>query len=281
MTVFNPIFRLSEADINKALSQGFLVIAGVCPEDELTRLRGDYDRLFAEKRGKEKGFYHDLAGTDKEGERPTLPHVLAPDEHIPWVKKSRFVQNCEDIARQVLQKDEPAVFRNSHAILKPARYGSPTPWHQDKAYWGYGSKRQEINFWMPLEDASEESGCLWYIPSAHEIEGQDGFDVLEHQPINKDPLMNGLELSSKGRSAVNFDHAVPAETPAGGVVIHFPHTLHYAGPNKTNLDRKAFIIDCGYPEMPIHEAKEYPWSLQQKNLKVEMERKTTKKNLKN
>jgi ectoine hydroxylase-related dioxygenase (phytanoyl-CoA dioxygenase family) len=172
-----------------------------------------------------------------------------------------------------LQKDEPAVLKESHAILKPGSYGSPTPWHQDKAYWGYGNKRQKINLWMPLEDASAESGCLWYIPSAHEIAGQDGFDVLEHQPINNDPLMNGLELSPKGEGAVNFDDAVPAETPAGGVVIHFPHTLHYAGPNKTDSDRRAFIIACGYPAIPIHEQKEYPWQLQQKNLKMETERK--------
>ncbi len=71
-------------------------------------------------------------------------------------------------------------------------------------------------------------------------------------------------------NAVNLDDAVPAETPTGGVVIHFPHTLHYAGPNKTDIDRRAFIICCGYPAIPIHEPKEYPWQMEKRTRRMEL-----------
>ncbi len=269
MNLPNQTIQLSDADINKALDQGFLVIPDVCPKDELTRLQNDYDRIFAEQRGKDEGRYFDLGGTDEDSKQRNLPQILSPIDYIPWLKESQYVRNCEAIAQQVLQKEEPSVLSASHAILKPGQHGSTTPWHQDKAYWGYGTTPQRVNFWMPLENASVEGGCLWYIPSACDIKGQDGFDVLEHQPINNDPRIHGLELTEKGASAVHLEEAVPAETPAGGVVIHFPYTLHYAGPNKTDIDRRAFIISCGYPDIPIHEVKQYPWQLRQKTLRME------------
>lgn len=262
-------FRLSDDEVSKALEQGFLVIPDVCPANELKRLQEDYDRIFAEQRGKDEGKFFDLAGTDEESSERSLPQILSPIDYIPWLKESEYVRNCEAIAQQVLQEDEQAVLKASHAILKPALHGSTTPWHQDKAYWGYGIKPRMVNFWMPLEDATIEGGCLWYIPSSYGIEGQDGFDVLEHQPINNDPRIHGLELTEKGASAVNLDDAVPAKTPAGGVVIHFPYSLHYAGPNKTDVDRRAFIISCGYPGIPIHEVQQYPWQLRQKTLRAE------------
>jgi hypothetical protein len=275
MTLANPAFFLSDADITKALSQGFLVILDVCPCDELIRLQNDYDQIFAEQRGKDEGRYFDLGGTDEDSTQRNLPQILSPVDYIPWLKESQYIRNCEAITKQVLQRKEPADFQSSHAILKPGQYGSTTPWHQDKAYWGYGSKPQRVNFWMPLEDASIEGGCLWYIPSACGIAGQDGLDVLEHQPINNDPRIHGLELTQRGMNAVNLEEAFPAKTPAGGVVIHFPYTLHYAGPNKTDIDRRAFIISCGYPDIPIHEVKQYPWQLRQKTLRMERAEKNT------
>jgi hypothetical protein len=51
MTSPNPDFQLSDSDLAKAHNQGFLVIPDVCPENELSRLEDDYDRLFAEERG--------------------------------------------------------------------------------------------------------------------------------------------------------------------------------------------------------------------------------------
>ncbi|MBL4574680.1 MAG: phytanoyl-CoA dioxygenase family protein [Opitutaceae bacterium] len=269
MTLPLSSFTLSDADITKALSQGFLVIPDVCPKDELTRLQDEYDQLFAEQRGKEEGLFFDLGGTDEDSKQRSLPQLLNPTKYMPWLTESQYMKNCESITQQVLQKKEPAAFQSSHAILKPGKYGNTTPWHQDKSYWGYGSKRQKVNFRMPLEDATVEGGCLWYIPSSYGIEGQDGLDVLEHQPINNDPRIHGLELTQKGMGAVKIEEAVPAETPAGGVVIHFPYSLHYAGPNKTDIDRRAFIISCGYPEIPIHEEKRYPWQLRQKTLRME------------
>ncbi len=250
---------LTQDEIEFANTNGFLVVEGVCPQHELDRIAEDYDFIFSTEWGKEEGRYFDLGGTDEDGKQRGLPQILGPTEYMSWLVDSEYFKNLASIAQQILQREEEADFHGSHAILKPAGYGLTTPWHQDKSYWGYGSEHHKANYWMPLEDATIESGCLHYIPGSHVHPGQDGYDVVEHQSINNDPRIHGMEVTEKGASAFDMDSAVAAPVKAGGVVIHFPRSMHYAGPNLTDHDRRALVCGFGYPSDFIHESKSYPW----------------------
>ena len=130
------IFPLSSSDIEKALSDGYLVIEDVCPADELARIAEDYDYLFANEWGKEEGRYFDLGGTDEDGKQRGLPQILGPTEYMTSLTDSVYFKRLASIAQQLYKCDEASSFQGSHAILKPAGYGLTTPWHQDKSYWG-------------------------------------------------------------------------------------------------------------------------------------------------
>ena len=67
--------------------------------------------------------------------------------------------------------------------------------HQDQAYHDPAMAYKGVNFWMPLDDATVESGCLQFIPGSHKL------DVLPHHSINRDPRIHGLEVDDPEKYA--------------------------------------------------------------------------------
>lgn len=81
--------------------------------------------------GRENGEQFDLAGTDEEGRPANLPQILTPSRYDPEILKGSFFEMAMALARQLLGPD--ARFTGEHALMKPAKAGSPTPWHQHEA----------------------------------------------------------------------------------------------------------------------------------------------------
>lgn len=52
------------------------------------------------------------------------------------------------------------------AILKPPQIGGRVNVHQDSTYL-YGEPDTLLGFWIPLQDATINNGCLWGLPGSH------------------------------------------------------------------------------------------------------------------
>ena len=100
-----------------------------------------------------------------------------------------------------------------HMILKPARYGCETPWHQDEAYWNPEDILNSLSVWLPLDPATEESGCMQFIP------GSNKQGVRWHRHIDNNPLIHGLMTDD-----VDPSEAISCPIPAGGATFHSPRT---------------------------------------------------------
>ena len=50
-------------------------------------------------------------------------------------------------------------------LCKPPRVGSAKPPHQDSAYWTNIDPPNLVICWMALDDATEENGCMRFIPA--------------------------------------------------------------------------------------------------------------------
>ncbi len=150
----------------------------------------------------------DLAGTDDDV-RPTLPQILRPSRYAPELLDTQYLQNARKIARQILGS-EMLPGNGEHMILKPPGIGAMTPWHQDQAYHDPNTISRGINFWMPLDDASEASGCLHFVPGSHRM------DVLPHHSIGHDPRIHGLEVDEPERWS---EKGVVCPVPAGGATL--------------------------------------------------------------
>lgn len=228
---------------------GFIAITEpIATPDELVWMRESYDRIFSVRAGRESGDQFDLGGSDEDGKEAALPQILNPAKYAPELADAPCVAVARNILQQLLGPE--AGLGVAHAILKPAGVGAPTPWHQDEAYWDPNHQYKSVSVWMPLQPATLENGCLWFVPGSHE------WEVLEHQPIGGDVRVHGLELV---KTAVT-ETGVACPLPAGGITIHRNRTAHYAGPNHTDQPRRALIMMGGLESRPYPSERSFPWN---------------------
>jgi ectoine hydroxylase-related dioxygenase (phytanoyl-CoA dioxygenase family) len=120
---------------------------------------------------------------------------------------------------------------HDQALVKPP-YGNHTAFHMDNPFWSFHSKHA-ISIWVPLDDATLENGCLWYLPGTHKLAtyesvgiGENLGDIFKHYPEWK-------KIAAK-----------PAVAKAGSAVFHNGLLAHGAGVNMTPRHRRA--MTCAY-----------------------------------
>ena len=239
---------LSPAQIASFHEQGFLTLPEISPPEEVTSLKSIFERLFAQRAGRNEGAHFDMVTHDEDDAAPKLTQIIKPANFAPELLATQFRENGLAVARQLLGSNVVQV--SEHAILKPAGYGAATPWHQDEAFREAEFEYEQLSIWMPLQEATLENGCMQYVPGTHLI------GVLDHRSPGDDPRVHALECAG------DFNHAdaVPCPLPAGGAAIHHGRTLHYAGPNQTQTSRYAYVLMFEAPPKPVSKARDFHWN---------------------
>jgi len=240
-------FLLAPDAISRFWEDGFIVLPRICPGSELDWLCNVYDRLFAQRAGWNKGDFFDFAGPDTPEHEPVLPQLLEPSQYEPSLKNMVLRANAHAIARQLLGPSAKLVFE--HAMLKPARIGAATPWHQDAAFFPAFTDYESIAVWVPLQPVDASNGCLQFMPGSHKS------GVLPHRRINDDPRVHGLELCE-----TCIGEPVSCPLPAGAATVHHCRTLHHAGPNVTEGPRRAYVFGFGVRSPKFRVRTEFPWN---------------------
>ncbi len=250
-----PISKTSEIvltpeQIAEFHERGFLSIPQISTPEEVELLRGIFDRLFAQKAGRAEGAQFDMVTHDEDDDQPqALPSIINPVNFAPELRATIFRTNAAAIARQLLGPKVTASFE--HAILKPAHYGAATPWHQDDATRVDAKLDYELlSMWMPLQEATPENGCMQYIAGTHKA------DVLPHRSPKSDPRIHAIECAG------GFDpaDATLCPLPPGGATMHHGRTLHYAGPNASDIPRRAYILAFEVPPKPSTRQRDFYWN---------------------
>jgi ectoine hydroxylase-related dioxygenase (phytanoyl-CoA dioxygenase family) len=241
-----PTLTLKSEQVTFFKEQGYLSLPAITTPEEVEWLREIYDRLFAMRAGREEGNQFDLAGTDEEDKEATLPQILRPSKYAPELKEGIYRANALAIAAQLLGPE--AEYMGEHAIFKPPQIGAETPWHQDEAYWDPGLEYEALSIWIPLQEATLENGCMQFMPGTHRRE------VQPHHHIGNDPRVHGLVVDEVDPGA-----AAICPIPAGGATIHHCRTLHYAGPNRSDIPRRAYILLFRLPPRKRAEGRNFYW----------------------
>jgi len=203
------------------------------------------DKYFEESGDKIRFFFeHDAFGKDgnliqaKEHCLNKMGHAMHDLDPV-FDEFSRSPELAE--ASRRIGFSEPAIIQSMY-IFKPPRIGGEVYCHQDSTFI-YTEPESCVGFWFALEDATVDNGCMQFIPGGHKmglkerhVRGKDG--RLGFETLDESPWPENLEL--------------PAEAPAGTLVIFDGRTPHLSGPNLSDKSRHAYtlhLIDqaCHYP----------------------------------
>jgi ectoine hydroxylase-related dioxygenase (phytanoyl-CoA dioxygenase family) len=246
-----PAFHLKQDQIDFFRREGYLAIDSLTTPEDVAFLRESYDRIFEQRAGRDEGNQFDLAGTDEEGKAANLPQILNPAKYAPEMNQSLLLANATQLVRDLFGPEAKCSF--AHAIFKPPHTGAETPWHQDAAYWNeWKDYPDTVSIWVPLQEATLHNGCMQFVPRSH-----SAMEIWRHQSINNDPRIHGLELHESEMHRI--DGAVPCPLPPGGCTVHGGYMLHYTGPNRSDVPRRALIVGGGLPAIERTTPRQNPW----------------------
>ena len=237
-----PPVRLTDTQVASFQRDGFLCIDALTDDAEVEVLLRLYDELFQRDGGFVAG---DRIELNADATRAPLPQIVNPERYAPRLIQGLAYRNAREIAGQLLGPH--CVPTGNHAILKPARIGGATPWHQDEAYWDPRYAHRAVSIWLALQPATLENGCMRFIAGSHRG------PVLPHQLISGDS--HGLRLSGTMPDAPE----TICELPASGATIHDGRTLHGAGPNLAWQPRRALVFGFGLAPVLLDTPRHYPW----------------------
>jgi hypothetical protein len=254
------LMRLDPESAGKFRHNGFLAFDTGLLDTEIAALRGILTGLIRRETGFKEGALFDAMGIDDGTAPRRLTQILHPRAFAPELLNSEFYRLARSIAEQLLGPD--VRFKADICLMKPARTGAATPWHQDEAFQDPAFIYDEVSFWLALQPTDETNGCMAYIPGSHHG------PVLPHGFPDGDARLHALECQG------GFDPhvAVPCRLPAGGCVIHKQRVIHGAGANLSDQDRLAYVLVFDRVPMPAAEPRSFPWRAQQRTARAQRER---------
>ncbi len=220
--------------------EGFLAVPSFTDPAELDDIRRILMRLFDRFHQLPSRHAVDLGVRARHAGRLEIAEINYTIELAPDLQQTRTFECAQRVAQDLLQS--PVMYAGyDHAILKPARCNRVTPWHQDQAYTRDRTRDAlgRVTLWIPLHDVSVAMGCMWFAPRTHRG------PIVPHRRRQERAEAHALQATR-----IDTATAVACPIPAGGLTAHFPRTLHYTGPNRTDHPRLAWILEFARPHVP-------------------------------
>lgn len=107
--------------------------------------------------------------------------------------------------------------------------------HQDASYL-YTEPMTLVGFWIALEDATQENGCLWIAPGSH----QSG--VHRRYIKNKDANSQELLIYDRAAPCYPLSNFRPVPVRKGTCILIHGQVVHFSYPNKSETSRHAYTF---------------------------------------
>ena len=194
---------LSDAQVATYHAKGYVVPDFRLPEETLERIRADHDRLLAKHPE-----FRDNCSSLLRYDMSFLNYALEPA--------------ILDMAAQLIGPD--ICLWNMSFFAKPARNGKRTPYHQDGEYWPI-RPLATCTVWIAIDAATEENGCLKYIPGSHKTTR-----LMAHEVSQDTNITLNRELKK-----TEYDESIAENLilPAGGTAFHDIYIAHGSEENRS------------------------------------------------
>jgi len=177
-----------------------------------------------------------------------IDHITVQYEHECDAERLRVIEPVNDLSPELdALIDDPRLWGPmgqlvaSDALslwtaklnLKHSKVGSGFGWHQDAPYWIHDCSHVHrlLNVMVLFDDATEENGCLGFIPGSHLRGCLPGCE--------DDRQLAGFYTNP---NAIDLSAQIPVVAPAGSVVFFDPFIVHGSGPNLSEHPRRAMIV---------------------------------------
>ena len=225
-------FKLSDEQINHYHEYGHVSGIKLLEDWQIEQLREEQAAIADPKHPGHHLFYefHSNESTDQDA---VLFHSLGHWRISPGFHDVLWNPQFLMAASQLLG-DRSVRFWHDQLFCKPARHGGVVAWHQDYSYWTRTEAMQHLTCWIALDDATEENGCLQYVPGSHH------WGLLDKPELAGD--MDGLMDYLTDAQKKEFK-PVPIELPKGYASFHHPLMVHGSYENRSPRSRRAMVLN--------------------------------------
>ncbi len=225
--------RITEAHKKQYQEQGFFILPAAIPEADLEMVRAECAQLIAEQDAEMERLGTDTLGLSRRNSRY---FVFLAYKDRPQLGSFIFNDLMAEVCRATIG-ETAYLFWEQFVVKGTDKKGAEFTWHQDSGYVD-GEHQPYVNAWIPLDDVSVENGTVWLLP--YSLAGTR--DKVEHQPVPGSSDRVGYFGSETG---------VPANCPAGSIVVFSSTCFHRSGANGTDKMRRAYALQ--YSPEPVLE----------------------------
>eukprot|EP00092_Neocalanus_flemingeri_P040510 GFUD01044115.1.p1 GENE.GFUD01044115.1~~GFUD01044115.1.p1 ORF type:complete len:292 (-),score=76.12 GFUD01044115.1:147-1022(-) len=151
----------------------------------------------------------------------------------PAFRKVSLSDKIQKISKSLALKD-PAIVQGMYIFKQPGIGGEVTP-HQDGTFL-HNDPLRLYGFWFPIDDATLENGCLWYVPGSHDT------------PITRRFLRTSKGENEKLLEFIGEDKTFPddawvaAPVKKGSLVLIHGQVVHKSEKNVSTNPRHAYTF---------------------------------------
>ena len=237
---------LTQAQIDEFYRNGFLNGGRVLSDEELGELSDALDEILT--KGPD-GFvsgeaqpvsFRDLAGGGGVSDHPVWQIVNIWEAAPAW---ERLIYHPA-VVRGISQLTGHADLQVWHDQIqyKPARYGGSTHWHQDAPLWPIIKPMTPVSAWIPLDDATEENGCMWMVPGSHKWGNQIEFLRTQGDLSLLENFKDLQGFTPPADAEIREVEARACPVMRGEVSFHHSLTWHGSPFNQSPRPRRAIAI---------------------------------------
>ena len=188
-------YRLSQEQIDFFHENGYLAGVQLLNETQIRTLDQALDEVMDPKHPLH-GLFHEFHSNESADPNTVLFHSLGHWRIAAAFHDAIWNPAFRMVASQLLG-DRGVRFWHDQLFCKPAHHGGVVAWHQDYSYWTRTVEMQHLTCWCGLDDATEENGCLQYVPGSHR------WGLLEKPDLagSMDGLMGMLSEEQKAQFA--------------------------------------------------------------------------------
>jgi len=225
-------YRLSAEQIDFFHENGYLAGVKLLDESQLVALNKALEEVMDPKHARH-ALFHEFHSNESSNPDTVLFHSLGHWRIAEAFHDAIWNPAFRMVASQLLG-DRGVRFWHDQLFCKPAHHGGVVAWHQDYSYWTRTVDMQHLTCWCGLDDATEENGCLQYVPGSHR------WGLLEKPTLAGE--MDGLKAVLSEEQRAQFKPvAIPLK--AGYAAFHHPLLVHGSYANYSPRSRKAFVLN--------------------------------------